>query len=185
MSETSSVHVIGAGVMGGDIAAWAALRGFTVTLQDREMKYIEPALTRARELFSRRLKTAERVDPALARLKADVDGKGVADADLVIEAIFENAEAKEALYRKAEPDMKDGALLASNTSSIPLDELRQAVTRPQRFLALHYFNPVALMPLVEIVRHDQLDKTIEKRALAHVLLPSWLYREQRYKLPAD
>ncbi|MEZ5520835.1 MAG: 3-hydroxyacyl-CoA dehydrogenase NAD-binding domain-containing protein [Dokdonella sp.] len=165
-SGISHVHVIGAGVMGGDIAAWTALRGFTVTLQDREMKYIEPALTRAHELFSRRLKTSERIDPALARLKADVEGKGVADADLVIEAIFENAEAKEALYRKAEPDMKEGALLASNTSSIPLDELRQAVGHPQRFLGLHYFNPVALMPLVEIVRHDKLDKTAEKRAFA-------------------
>ncbi|MCB1574641.1 MAG: enoyl-CoA hydratase/isomerase family protein [Xanthomonadales bacterium] len=165
-SGISHVHVIGAGVMGGDIAAWAALRGFTVSLQDREMKYIEPAMKRARELFSRRLKTAERIDPALARLKADVEGKGVADADLVIEAIFENAEAKEALYRKAEPDMKEGALLASNTSSIPLDELRQAVGHPQRFLGLHYFNPVALMPLVEIVRHDKLDKTAEKRAFA-------------------
>jgi 3-hydroxyacyl-CoA dehydrogenase/enoyl-CoA hydratase/3-hydroxybutyryl-CoA epimerase len=160
------VHVVGAGVMGGDIAAWSALHGFNVTLQDREMKYIEPALTRARELFSRRLKTAERIEPVLARLKADVDGKGVADADLVIEAIFENAQAKEALYRKAEPEMKDGALLASNTSSIPLDELRQAVAQPQRFLGLHYFNPVALMPLVEIVRHDQLEEAAEKRALA-------------------
>ncbi len=160
------VHVIGAGVMGGDIAAWSALRGFQVTLQDREMKYIEPALVRARELFAKRLKTAERIDPALARLAADVEGKGVAAADLVIEAIFENAEAKEALYRKAEPEMKAGALLASNTSSIPLDELRKAVAQPGRFLGLHYFNPVALMPLVEIVRHDQLDPAAEKRALA-------------------
>jgi 3-hydroxyacyl-CoA dehydrogenase / enoyl-CoA hydratase / 3-hydroxybutyryl-CoA epimerase len=160
------VHVIGAGVMGGDIAAWSALRGFQVTLQDREMKYIEPALVRARELFAKRLKTAQRIDSALARLAADVEGKGVASADLVIEAIFENAEAKEALYRKAEPEMKAGALLASNTSSIPLDELRKAVAQPGRFLGLHYFNPVALMPLVEIVRHDQLDPAAEKRALA-------------------
>lgn len=160
------VHVVGAGVMGGDIAAWAALRGFQVTLQDREMKYIEPAMARAREMFGKRLKTAERIDPAIARLRADVEGKGVASADLVIEAIFENAEAKEVLYRKAEPEMKADALLASNTSSIPLDELRQAVAQPGRFLGLHYFNPVALMPLVEIVRHDQLDPAIEKRALA-------------------
>lgn len=161
-----NVHVIGAGVMGGDIAAWSALRGFKVTLQDREQKYIDPALKRARELFEKRLKTSERIDPALARLKADVEGKGVAEADLVIEAIFENAEAKEALYRKAEPDMKADAMLASNTSSIPLDELRQAVANPVRFLGLHYFNPVALMPLVEIVRQDKLDPAIEKRAFA-------------------
>ncbi len=160
------VHVVGAGVMGGDIAAWSALRGFDVTLQDRELKYVQPALDRARELFTKKLKTPQRVDPALARLKADVEGRGVAEADLLIEAIFENAEAKEALYRQAEPSMKPDALLASNTSSIPLDELRGAVASPGRFLGLHYFNPVALMPLVEIVRHDGLDPGVEKRALA-------------------
>ena len=160
------VHLVGAGVMGGDIAAWCALRGFEVSLQDREMKYVQPALDRARELFAKRLKTADRIDPALARLKADVEGRGVAGADLVIEAIFENLEAKQALYRSTEPSMKADALLASNTSSIPLDELRGAVQAPARFLGLHYFNPVALMPLIEIVRHDQLDPAIEKRALA-------------------
>jgi len=160
------VHVIGAGVMGGDIAAWCALRGFDVTLQDREMKFIQPALDRAQELFSKRLKTSERIQPVAARLKADVDGKGIADADLVIEAIFENLEAKQELYRKTEPGMKPGALLASNTSSIPLDELRTAVNAPARFLGLHYFNPVAMMPLVEIVRQDRLDPVNEKRTLA-------------------
>jgi 3-hydroxyacyl-CoA dehydrogenase / enoyl-CoA hydratase / 3-hydroxybutyryl-CoA epimerase len=162
----SNIHVIGAGVMGGDIAAWSALRGFNVSLQDREQKYIDPAMQRARELFEKRLKTEDRIRPALARLKSDVEGKGVVNADLVIEAIYENAEAKESLYRNAEPDMKADALLASNTSSIPLNELRAAVARPGRFLGLHYFNPVALMPLVEIVRHDQLDEANEKRALA-------------------
>ncbi len=160
------VHVVGAGVMGGDIAAWCALRGFDVTLQDREMKYVAPALERARELFTKRLKTPDRIDPAMARLKADVEGSGIATADLAIEAIFENLEAKQDLYRKTEPALKADALLATNTSSIPLDELRTAVQKPARFLGLHYFNPVALMPLVEIVRHDQLDPANEKRALA-------------------
>ena len=160
------VHVIGAGVMGGDIAAWCALRGFDVTLQDREMKFIQPALDRAQELFAKRLKTPERIAPVAAKLKADVEGKGIADADLVIEAIFENLQAKQELYRKTEPAMKPGALLATNTSSIPLDELRTAVTSPGRFLGLHYFNPVAQMPLVEIVRQDHLDAANEKHALA-------------------
>ncbi|MGH8172370.1 MAG: 3-hydroxyacyl-CoA dehydrogenase NAD-binding domain-containing protein [Rhodanobacteraceae bacterium] len=160
------VHVVGAGVMGGDIAAWCALRGFDVTLQDREMKYIAPALDRAKELFTKKLKTPDRIDPVLARLKPDVDGSGIATADLLIEAIFENLEAKQELYKRDEPSMKSDALLATNTSSIPLDELRTAVERPTRFLGLHYFNPVALMPLVEIVRHDQLDDASEKRALA-------------------
>ncbi|HKE49170.1 MAG TPA: 3-hydroxyacyl-CoA dehydrogenase NAD-binding domain-containing protein [Rhodanobacteraceae bacterium] len=160
------VHVVGAGVMGGDIAAWCALRGFDVTLQDREMKYVAPALDRAREMFAKKLKTKDRIDAALARLHADVEGSGIASADLAIEAIFENLEAKQELYRKTEPGLKGDALLATNTSSIPLDELRTAVQKPARFLGLHYFNPVALMPLVEIVRHDQLDAANEKRALA-------------------
>jgi 3-hydroxyacyl-CoA dehydrogenase/enoyl-CoA hydratase/3-hydroxybutyryl-CoA epimerase len=160
------VHVVGAGVMGGDIAAWCALRGFDVTLQDREMKFIQPALDRAKTLFEKRLKTKDRIDPALARLKADVEGNGIPSADLAIEAIFENLEAKHELYRKTEPAMKKDALLATNTSSIPLDELRTAVADPARFLGLHYFNPVALMPLVEIVRHDKLSDANEKRALA-------------------
>ena len=126
------MHVVGAGVMGGDIAAWCALRGFEVTLQDREMKYIAPALDRARELFKKRLKTPDRIEPALARLKADVEGSGIAAADLAIEAIFENLEAKQELYRKTEPAMKPDALLATNTSSIPLDELRSGRRRIRR-----------------------------------------------------
>jgi 3-hydroxyacyl-CoA dehydrogenase/enoyl-CoA hydratase/3-hydroxybutyryl-CoA epimerase len=160
------VHVVGAGVMGGDIAAWCALRGFEVTLQDREMKFIQPALDRAQDLFSKRLKTPDRIAPVAAKLKADVEGKGIADADLVIEAIFENLQAKQDLYRKTEPAMKPGALLATNTSSIPLDELRTAVAKDARFLGLHYFNPVAQMPLVEIVRQDHLDAANEKHAFA-------------------
>ncbi|MEP6938437.1 MAG: 3-hydroxyacyl-CoA dehydrogenase NAD-binding domain-containing protein [Rudaea sp.] len=162
----AKVHVVGAGVMGGDIAAWCALRGFDVTLQDREMKFVQPALDRAQEMFAKKLKTPEAIAPVLARLKADVEGKGIADADLVIEAIFENLEAKEALYRATEPAMKAGALLATNTSSIPLDELRKTVVSQGRFLGLHYFNPVAQMPLVEIVRQDHLDAANEARALA-------------------
>lgn len=165
-SGIQHVHVIGAGVMGGDIAAWCALRGFDVTLQDREIKFIQPALDRAQELFAKRLKTPERISPVAAKLKADVDGAGIATADLLIEAIFEDLEAKQALYRKTEPQMKPSALLATNTSSIPLDALRTAVATPGRFLGLHYFNPVAQMPLVEIVRQDQLDAANEARALA-------------------
>jgi 3-hydroxyacyl-CoA dehydrogenase / enoyl-CoA hydratase / 3-hydroxybutyryl-CoA epimerase len=159
----SKVHVVGAGVMGGDIAAWCALQGFEVTLQDRELKYIEPALARADALYTRKLKTPERIAPARARLKADVEGAGVAEADLVIEAIFENVEAKQALYAALEPRMKPGAILATNTSSIPLAILRENLARPEAFVGIHYFNPVALMPLVEIVRHDTVAaETIER-----------------------
>lgn len=160
------VHVGGAGVMGGDIAAWAALKGFDVTLQDREMKYIQPALDRARKLYEKKLKSSEKVTDAMSRLTADVEGSGVATADLALEAIYEDARAKEALYATIEPQLSANGILASNTSSIPLDELRKNLHEPQRFVGLHFFNPVAQMPLVEVVRHDQLDPAIEKRALA-------------------
>ncbi|CAM5602248.1 Fatty acid oxidation complex subunit alpha [Rhodanobacter lindaniclasticus] len=160
------VHVVGAGVMGGDIAAWLALKGMDVSLQDREMKYVQPALDRARALYEKKFKTPEKIEAAAQRLRADIDGKGVAQADLAIEAIYENAEAKEALYATLEPQLKDGSILASNTSSIPLDELRGKLAQPARFVGLHFFNPVAQMPLVEVVRQDRLDPAIEKRALA-------------------
>jgi 3-hydroxyacyl-CoA dehydrogenase/enoyl-CoA hydratase/3-hydroxybutyryl-CoA epimerase len=162
------VHVIGAGVMGGDIAAWSALRGFEVTLQDREMKFVEPALARARKLFEKKLKTRERIAPVEARLTPDIEGAGIASSQLAIEAIHENAEAKEAVYRSLEPAIAGDALIATNTSSIPLNELRVAIAEPRRFLGLHFFNPVAQMPLVEVVRHDALDPTLEKRAWAWV-----------------
>ncbi|MES2312203.1 MAG: 3-hydroxyacyl-CoA dehydrogenase NAD-binding domain-containing protein [Pseudomonadota bacterium] len=160
------VHVVGAGVMGGDIAAWAAFKGFDVTLQDREMKYIQPALDRARQLYEKNLHTPEKVEATVRRLRADVDGSGIASADLAIEAIYENAAAKRELYGKIEPQFRADEILATNTSSIPLDQLREGLDAPQRFLGLHFFNPVAQMPLVEVVRHDRLDPAIEKRALA-------------------
>ena len=146
------VHVVGAGVMGGDIAAWCASRGLTVTLQDREMKYVEPALRRAQEFFAKRARSKDGAAEMAARLGADVDGAGVPRADIVIEAIFENADAKRDLYAKLEPRMKPDALLATNTSSIVLEQLAQGLADPGRLFGLHFFNPVAKMMLVEIIR---------------------------------
>lgn len=165
-SGIQRVHVVGAGVMGGDIAAWAAYKGFDVTLQDREQRFIDPALTRAQALFEKRVKDeAKRIDVA-ARLKGDLAGDGVADADLVIEAIVENPEAKRELYQSLEPRMKPDALLTTNTSSIPLTELREHIARPAQFAGLHYFNPVAMMPLVEIIHHDAMAEATGQRLAA-------------------
>jgi len=150
------VHVIGAGTMGGDIAAWAAYKGFTVSLHDRSPETLERARTRARALFDTRIKDEGLRAQAAARLQADEAGDGAAKADLVIEAIIEDPAAKRALYAELAPALKSTALLVSNTSSIPLDALKDGLDAPQRFAGLHYFNPVALMPLVEIVRHDAL-----------------------------
>ncbi len=163
----SHVHVVGAGVMGGDIAAWCALRGFTVTLQDREMQFVQPAMDRAAKLFEKRVKdpgqAGRRPAPAWSPTS---QAHGVAKADLIIEAIFENLDAKRALYAKLEESMKPDALLVSNTSSIPLTELRANLKKQSNFAGLHYFNPVALMPLVEIVKHDFMLPEMERRLAA-------------------
>ena len=160
------VHVVGGGVMGGDIAAWSALRGFAVTLQDRELKLIEPALARARELFQKRLRNPTKVEEAMARLRPDVAGEGAAQADVVIEAIYENLEAKRELYATLEPRMKPGAILATNTSSIVLESLAERLAQPQRLAGLHFFNPVPQMPLVEIIHTAATDPTVLQTAIA-------------------
>lgn len=149
------VHVVGAGVMGGDIAAWCVLQGMEVTLQDRELKFIEPALKRAKSLFKRRLRKRPAVEAASSRLIPDVAGDGVARADVVIEAIYEDADAKRALYAQMEPRMADHAILATNTSALPLEELARDLASPERLIGLHFFNPVAKMPLVEVVHGQQ------------------------------
>jgi 3-hydroxyacyl-CoA dehydrogenase/enoyl-CoA hydratase/3-hydroxybutyryl-CoA epimerase len=157
-AKIAHVHVVGAGVMGGDIAAWCALRGMTVTLQDREQKYIDPALERAAKLFAKRVRDDEKRAATAERLAADVAGEGAAKADLIIEAIFENLEAKQGLYRDLQARMKPGALLATNTSSIRLEELRTVLDAPTRFIGLHFFNPVAMLPLVEVIRCNDTDQ---------------------------
>jgi 3-hydroxyacyl-CoA dehydrogenase/enoyl-CoA hydratase/3-hydroxybutyryl-CoA epimerase len=162
----SHVHVIGAGVMGGDIAAWCALRGFTVTLQDRGVEYIQPALDRARALFEKRSRVPGKAAATMARLQADVTGTGVERADVVIEAIFENAEAKRDLYARIEPRLKAGVLLATNTSSLMLESLAQGLAQPARLVGLHFFNPVAQMPLVEVIESNVTDDLSRATALA-------------------
>ncbi len=158
-AKIEHIHVVGAGVMGGDIAAWCALRGHTVTLQDREQKYIDPALKRAGKLFAKRVRDEDKRAETAARLSADIAGDGAASADLIIEAIFENLEAKQALYQDLQAKMKPGAILATNTSSIRLEELRTVLDAPTRFIGLHFFNPVAMLPLVEVIRCEDTEQS--------------------------
>ncbi len=160
------VHVVGAGVMGGDIAAWCVVQGMEVTLQDREMQYIEPALARAKKLFKRKLKKKPAISAAMSRLIPDVDAKGVERADVIIEAIYENADAKRELYAAIEPRMAPHAVLATNTSALPLEELSRDLQNPDRLIGLHFFNPVAKMPLVEVVHGEQTGDTWVKKGAA-------------------
>ena len=160
------LHVIGAGAMGGDIAAWSALRGVAVTLQDLAPERVAPAIKRAHDLFKKRLKQPHLVQAAMDRLIPDIGGNGVARADIVLEAIVENAEVKRKLFAQVEPRMKPDAILASNTSSIPLQELAGVLLRPERLVGLHFFNPVPQMMLVEIVEGPQTAPEVMRRGTA-------------------
>ncbi len=164
-----SVHVVGGGVMGGDIAVWCAMQGLRVTIQDVDANRIGQVVKRAQALFSRLLKERRAVEAALDRLAPDPAGHGAGRADLVIEAIFENANAKRELYRQLEPSMRPDAILASNTSSIPLEELAGVLSRPERLVGLHFFNPVDKMQLVEVVAMAASDAAALARAAALVL----------------
>ena len=167
--DARRVHVVGAGVMGGDIAAWCALRGMIVTLQDQSAERIAPAIARAAKLFGRKLRSDRRQQRfAMDRLIADPEGHGVRHADVVIEAIFENLDAKRALFADIEARAKPDALLATNTSSLRIEEIAEALEQPSRLLGIHFFNPVAQLPLVEVVRGEATDEGLLAKATAFV-----------------
>src|SRR6202163_728624 len=162
------VHVIGAGAMDGAIAAWCAHQDLRVTLADMKPEPIAGAIKRAADLFGKIMRQRTDIRDALDRLMPDLDGEGVRDADLIIEAVPEKLELKQKVYAGLEPKMKAGAILATNTSSIPLQDLRTTLKSPERLVGLHFFNPVSRLQLVEVVSHDGSDPTTLKQALAFV-----------------
>ena len=116
------------------------------------MERIQPALERGKTLFRKRLKKRFEVDAAILRLQADPEGKGVARADVIIEAVVEKLEVKQSIFSGIEDKLKPGAILATNTSSIELERIAEALKEPGRLIGLHFFNPVAQLPLVEVIR---------------------------------
>ena len=146
------VHVIGAGTMGADIAAWCVVSGMQASLQDLEEAQTHKALHRAKGLFKKRLRGKTAVDSAVARLIADPDGKHIKRADVIIEAIVEKLDVKQKLFADLETKAKPGAVLATNTSSLKLEDIAKKLSDPGRLVGLHFFNPVAQLPLVEVVR---------------------------------
>jgi 3-hydroxyacyl-CoA dehydrogenase/enoyl-CoA hydratase/3-hydroxybutyryl-CoA epimerase len=145
------IHVVGAGTMGGDIAAWCVVCGMQASLQDLSEEQIEKALARAKKLFWKRLRTKQAVDAAMARMISDKDGKHVSRADVVIEAIVENLEIKQKVFAGLEAKMKPGAILATNTSSLQIEDIAKPLKDPSRLIGLHFFNPVPQLPLVEVI----------------------------------
>jgi 3-hydroxyacyl-CoA dehydrogenase/enoyl-CoA hydratase/3-hydroxybutyryl-CoA epimerase len=167
-NKIGHVHVIGAGAMGGDIAAWCANQDLHVTLADMKPEPIAGAIKRAADLFGKIIHKKTDVRDAMDRLVPDLDGEGVRNADLIIEAVPEKLELKQKVYASLEPKMKPGAILATNTSSIPLQDLRSTLQKPERLLGLHFFNPVSRLQLVEVVSHDGTDAQLLTEALAFV-----------------
>ncbi len=158
------LHVIGAGTMGADIAIWAAFKGFHVSLQDPQREALARAIKKAHGFYRKKLKKTVAIQDAMDRLMPDTDGNGLHRADLVIEAIVEKADAKRELFRAVETAVRPDTLLATNTSSIPLEVLGEALRDPSRLVGLHFFNPVAQMQLVEIVRGKQTSDSALDRA---------------------
>jgi 3-hydroxyacyl-CoA dehydrogenase/enoyl-CoA hydratase/3-hydroxybutyryl-CoA epimerase len=155
------VHVIGAGTMGADIAAWCAWNGLTVTLADMKSEPLGAAMKRAARLYERRAHgKSMAVRDALDRLIPDLKGEGARHADLIIEAVPEVLGLKQKIFAACEAVMKPDAILATNTSSIPLEQLREGLKRPERFLGIHFFNPVPVLQLVEVVHHDRVAQDV-------------------------
>ena len=162
------VHVIGAGTMGGDIAAVCAQRGLTVTLQDMAPERIAPAIKRAADLFKKRLRPQLRARDAMDRLIPDIAGDGIRRADVIIEAVVENLQIKQELFARIEAQAKPTAILATNTSSLKLADIGANMRDPSRLVGLHFFNPVPQMMLVEVVSGGITDPTWAQRGVAFV-----------------
>lgn len=154
------VHIAGAGAMGADIAAWCAINGKYVTLSDPSHEALGNAVQTAGNIARGAHLDARKVRDALDRLVPDPNGYGVPRADLVIEAGPEDLGIKREIHAGLEPRMSPNATLTTNTSSLSLAALAEPLRRPSRFAGLHFFNPVAKLPLVEVVRHDGTYKTV-------------------------
>ena len=158
--EIKKVGVLGCGLMGSGIAQVAATAGLDVTVLELEQKYldkgfagIEKSLAKfAERPVERGGITAQQKDAIRARLKGTTNRQNLADCDIVIEAIIENVQQKKDMYDSLDGIVRKDAIFATNTSSISVTELMAATSRPERFIGLHFFNPVPLMKLVEVVR---------------------------------
>ena len=162
------VHVIGAGTMGADIAGWCVAAGMEVTLQDVSPEQIAKGIAAQGKLIARKFKTKAQRDAAKTRLIADPAGDGIPRADVVIEAIVEKLDIKRKVLADVEARMKPGSVLATNTSSLQIEDIAAGLADPGRLIGLHFFNPVALMPLVEVVRGAQSREDEVRRGAAFV-----------------
>ncbi len=163
------VGVLGCGLMGSGIAQVAATAGFEVTVLEAEQRFLDKGfggIEKSLAKFAEKGKLKEAPEAIRARLKGTLKKEDLADCDLVIEAIIENVEEKKKMYAALDGIVKRDAIFASNTSSISITELAAATRRPDRFVGLHFFNPVPLMQLVEVVRTIATDPQVYEAAFA-------------------
>ncbi len=170
VSQTAQqVHIIGAGTMGSGIAAQCLLNGLKVSLQDSNKQQLSKAIKAIYREIDRTAKKDAYVKQKLGdALFPDLHGDEIKKADVVIEAIFEDLEAKTALFKQIEPQLKPNAILATNTSTIPLASLGAAISTPHRLIGIHFFNPPTQMQLVEVVLDSKTSSTEADKALAFV-----------------
>lgn len=175
MMKIERIGVVGAGQMGAGIAQVAAVAGYDVVLNDIEDRFLERGMDGIRKSLDRFVSkdkmTAEARDSALGRIRSTTDVGAMKDRDLVVEAIVEDAETKKALFRRLDEVVPKTAILASNTSSIPITELAAVTSRPAQFIGMHFMNPVPVMQLVEMIRgEDTSDATADAvRAAAEAM----------------
>jgi 3-hydroxybutyryl-CoA dehydrogenase len=158
--DIKKVGVLGCGLMGSGIAQVCATAGFDVTVLEVEQKYLDKGFAGIEKSLGKFAErpvekggiTPQQKDEIRARLKGTTKKENLADCDIVIEAIVENVEEKKKMYASLDVVVKKDAIFASNTSSISVTELLTAVRRPERFIGMHFFNPVPLMKLVEVVK---------------------------------
>jgi 3-hydroxyacyl-CoA dehydrogenase/enoyl-CoA hydratase/3-hydroxybutyryl-CoA epimerase len=162
--------VLGAGVMGGGVAAQAASSGVRTVVKDINFDAIGKALAHARSLFDselrkKRIKPNER-DKRMSLIRGQLDTTGFRALDLVIEAIVENMDVKKKVLAEIEADLRADCIIGTNTSSLSVSEMSKALKDPSRFVGIHFFNPVHKMPLVEIIRHAGSSEEVTARAVA-------------------
>jgi 3-hydroxyacyl-CoA dehydrogenase / enoyl-CoA hydratase / 3-hydroxybutyryl-CoA epimerase len=167
--QPAKMVVLGAGMMGAGIAYVCAKAGIEVVLKDVELEAAERGKSYSAKLLDKQIEkgrsTREKADELLARIKPSTDPADATGAELVIEAVFEDPKVKAEVFAEIEPHLAEGALIASNTSTLPITELAHGVSRPADFIGLHFFSPVDKMPLLEIIKGEQTSEETLYRAL--------------------
>jgi len=156
--EIASAAVLGAGIMGGGIAYQSALRGTPIIMKDVAQQGLDLGMGEAKKQLEKRVARgkldADRVVPIITSIRPSLDYSGFDRVDIVVEAVVENADVKKKVLAEVEGLVDEDTIIATNTSTISIDELAGALKRPENFCGMHFFNPVPVMPLVEVIRGE-------------------------------